>query len=1487
MAEIQWASDVSGDFTDASDWTGGDVPGSSDDAILDAAGGKAYTVTSSSGPTVGGIQIAANATLAVTGYNFAAANGTGGGANAGVIVVSNSATFTIGGTVVNVGVIKLIGADLTELNVASNGVTLAGGGSVTFQDAASGDYGALVGGVITNIDNKISGDMDWQLAGITNESAGIIDDSAQVDKYGGEISASTIVNSGLIESTGEKFLLGAQYFDNQGGTIFAASGSEVELFAGGVPTTLVGGTLDTAGTGVVYVSSPTGDEGQQKGTFTFDGMAQAIDNEGRVDVQQDNGLIVEGTIDNAGVISTDGVTQLSSLEIGAGNLVLTGDGSVVLGPGTASFLTAEAAGAMLTNVANTIAGAGVIGLDSANGAALIIDNEAAGVIDANDASHLLVDTGGETLTNAGLAESTGAAGLLVEDTTIVNSGLVQVTGTGGLTVETTVIDNAGGTILAANGSKVLLDGADIAGGTLVSKGTGVLKTTGGANVLDGTASTVTLTGVLALGDGTGLTIEGAIDNGKDLELSSTGDATTLTIGAAGATLTGSGQLSLSNKSENEITGASSAATLTNVANTISGAGSLGGGALTLVNEAKGVIEDQFATGLTIDTGTNTITNAGIIKAVDGGSVSIESAIENSGTLIVTNGTLGLEGTVDNTGQIDVRGGTTLSIAASGVTLSGGGDLALSNADNEVTGANSAAVLTNVANTISGAGTISAVLVNEAAGVIEGQFSTGLMINTGSSTETNAGLIEAIDDGSVSVQSALDNTGTVLVTNGTLTLAGAVTGDGVAQIKGGVLDAAGSFDENVAFTGGTGVLKLADSEGYASGQVSGFSHIGDTSLDLEDIAFTSGVTTATFSGTSTSGVLTVTNGSQAAEINLQGDYLGASFGVTSDGHGGALVTDPSDLWANPVSGAFTDASDWTGGVAPEASAAAILDAPGTTPYTITSSANQTVASVQSAAPATLEIAAGLFAATNSSGAGANAGTIAVGDGAIFVTGGTLDNTGVLFLDGTDKGADMEIPAAGLTLTGAGEVDLGDTLNAPFQPCPPLYSIDEIAGAAGSVLTNVDNTIVGAGCLGLGQIGMVNEAGGVIDASLPTDLLLQAAGTLMNSGLIESTGAGGLYLQEGSVIDNAMGGTISADGGVVYTEPDVAIIGGTLTSSGAGYFYVDFGDLTLDGSAAVTSDAVILATATTEITLEGGIDNEGQLIVGAGAASLGDATLSIAANGATLTGGGEVVLDGENADTPLTGADAGATLTNVDNTITGEGLVGAGALTLINKVAGVIDADYPMAVDTGAGSLSNAGLIEATGAGNLTIQSPLANTGQLFADGAPVIALAAVTGAGAATINNATMTFAAAFSQNVTFEGAYGELVLGDSQAYSGTITGFAINGSTSLDLEDIAFIGGSTTATYSGTATSGVLTVANGTQTAEINLTGDYLASTFTTSSDGHGGTTVVDPTGPAAVQRFIETAARMAPATAAIASPTGEARDAITPMLARPDAATP
>jgi trimeric autotransporter adhesin len=90
-----------------------------------------------------------------------------------------------------------------------------------------------------------------------------------------------------------------------------------------------------------------------------------------------------------------------------------------------------------------------------------------------------------------------------------------------------------------------------------------------------------------------------------------------------------------------------------------------------------------------------------------------------------------------------------------------------------------------------------------------------------------------------------------------------------------------------------------------GTVAGFaSPPGVTeAINLTGVAF-NGNTTRSFTenATGTSGVLTVTNGSQTANITLLGSYTTANFTIASNGAGGTLVTDPPTLVgsaSNPV------------------------------------------------------------------------------------------------------------------------------------------------------------------------------------------------------------------------------------------------------------------------------------------------------------------------------------------------------------------------------------------------------------------------------------------------------------------------------------------------------------------------------------------------------------------------------------------------------------
>jgi hypothetical protein len=227
-------------------------------------------------------------------------------------------------------------------------------------------------------------------------------------------------------------------------------------------------------------------------------------------------------------------------------------------------------------------------------------------------------------------------------------------------------------------------------------------------------------------------------------------------------------------------------------------------------------------------------------------------------------------------------------------------------------------------------------------------------------------------------------------------------------------------------------------------------------------------------------------------------------------------------------------------------------------------------------------------------------------------------------------------------------------------------------------------------------------------------------------------------------------------------------------------------------------------------------------------------------ARWTGGGTVEMS-DTATNEIVGVSAGAILQNSDK-IEGAGNLGGGQLNLTNEAAGVIDGNEATAlvIDTGAEGFVNAGLVVAVGAGGVTIDGAVNNTGTLEAAGGTLTVMGAVTGAGTVRISGGTTDFAAAFSQNVAFTAAGGVLELANSQAYAGAISGFSKTGASSLDLEDINFA--TAAETYSGTTKSGVLTVTDGTHTASIHLTGNYRASVWTLSADPDGATVVADPT---------------------------------------------
>src|SRR5271165_460141 len=142
MAQFTWKTDANGNFNTNGNWNSTGAPGSSDDAILDAAGGANYTVTSSQSNTVNSIQTAANATLDITSGTFTASTGTGTGVNAGAIVVGNNTYFVLAGTLDNAGSISVqSGGNDTRMRIFGS-TTLSGGGSVVLSSNGNNRFDA-------------------------------------------------------------------------------------------------------------------------------------------------------------------------------------------------------------------------------------------------------------------------------------------------------------------------------------------------------------------------------------------------------------------------------------------------------------------------------------------------------------------------------------------------------------------------------------------------------------------------------------------------------------------------------------------------------------------------------------------------------------------------------------------------------------------------------------------------------------------------------------------------------------------------------------------------------------------------------------------------------------------------------------------------------------------------------------------------------------------------------------------------------------------------------------------------------------------------------------------------------------------------------------------------------------------------------------------------------------------------------------------------
>ena len=323
-----------------------------------------------------------------------------------------------------------------------------------------------------------------------------------------------------------------------------------------------------------------------------------------------------------------------------------------------------------------------------------------------------------------------------------------------------------------------------------------------------------------------------------------------------------------------------------------------------------------------------------------------------------------------------------------------------------------------------------------------------------------------------------------------------------------------------------------------------------------------------------------------------------------------------------------------------------------------------------------------------------GTVESSDGGVIATtAGQSTFLNVAIANGSTRRTDQ---FSSLDLRGTTTID--GTVTFKGQGTFELHHTAEIVG--GSQPAELDNfgTITGAGNIGRGDqhFVLVNEQSGTINASGRQTLIIDndSPGTasappsnaVINAGVIEATGSGGLTIENTTINNSAAAGTghVNVFAGSQINLDNATLLQGIISIAAGGELAVvgssEVGDatvlgggqVTVDGGQTLTWDAVTLDN----VTLSGSFSNAAALTI--------EDTVTL--NVATLSGG---TID-----------DTGTLSVSTDSEITHATVNGGGDITVAIDQTLTFDT---VTLDnvTLAGSFSNAGT-------NLTTSTPLRST-----------------------------------------------------------------------------------------------------------------------------------------------------------------------------------
>ncbi len=935
----------------------------------------------------------------------------------------------------------------------------------------------------------------------------------------------------------------------------------------------------------------------------------------------------------------------------------------------------------------------------------------------------------------------------------------------GATDDVTLATLSPHTITYASGSTQIhsltatTDSLNISGGTLGILGTAsfakLLEVSGGTLSLLGTSETVSgtlqaLSGEILLASGNTLTDTGATNiasttSGTGPNLDGPGTLSTLGTTTIGQTSNGNYNALLLGGGITWKIGAT-----VNDAGQIA-VGDLAGSTATLVNAAG------ISFNLTTDSAG--IVNIGYYNQFNT-YVTGSSSFSNAGTLAKTGGTItsNIASVFTNTGMINAETGTIAfgRGGSFGGTLTGAGTIAFSGG--AATLSNPAAI--TVANLLIDGGTVSVTSPLSYAGSLTLSAGTltlaGATNSIGSFSEIgNASADLVVNGASLALKNAslgggyLDSIGAGTVSlSGTTTLAGInnysyYMGGGVTLANTGVVNQ--NYYVYVDYSTGAG-FTISNAAG-ATYNITGDYSLGYNNNNSTSSTFTNAGTFAKTGGTSTSQIESVVS----------------STGIVTAAAGGTIEFDNGGSFAGTLSGAgtiaFAGGSDTFASGLSTAGAAEILFDGGT----ITLAGNEAYLASQLSEVSGRVLLGGhtLTAASAFLGAG-------VIDGA-----GTLSLTGTSTLSGNNSYGIFTL-GGGVRLNNAGVVNQNYNLYVDYASGAG-FTIANAAAATYNITGNYD----------LGD----NNSNGVTSA-FSNSGTFEKLGTGLSQVQSVMTSTGAIIASSGTLQFNdggAFGGTLSGAG-------TIALAGGNAATFGPGVV-VKVATLLLDGMNISLTNSLTIAS-TTNFILDGGTLTTGAYALNLASADLGygfiDGTGTLTTSGTTTLGNDAYVEFGSGLHWTNTGT------INQDNQIYDNYVTGAG-FSLTNAAAATynVQGDYFIGgnADNGAtSSISNAGkFIKAAGTNTTSLYSTFTNlstgtitaaTGNIELDGGATLA-GALTGAGTISLASNT-TISAGVSLGVASLNIYDSatITLGGSTSYAGDLTfssGFLNLGGSTLSL----------------------------------------------------------------------------------------------------------